>query len=186
MKITDPVEKVGLENLLHIEVSLATVDERPILRHLMELYQYDFSEYDHAYVGSMGLFDYPYLDHYWVEDGREPYLVRVANRLAGFVLVSRYNYLNEAGDTWVISEFFILRKYRRQGVGEHVARWIFDHHPGPWQVSELSENPGAIAFWSKVIERYTQNKYEEYTLDNHRWHGPVQAFIAVSADVTKD
>jgi predicted acetyltransferase len=186
MKISGQPEKLGRENILRVEVTPATVDERPILRHLMELYQYDFSEFDHADIGPMGLYEYPYLDHYWVEDGREPYLVRVANQLAGFALVSRYNYLSGLNDTWVISEFFILRKYRRQGVGEQVARWIFDQHSGDWQVSELIENPGAIAFWRKVIERYTQNKYEEYKLDNEHWHGPVQAFIALSPELAKE
>ena len=36
---------------LQVEISRATVLERPILRHLMELYQYDFSEFDGAEVG---------------------------------------------------------------------------------------------------------------------------------------
>jgi predicted acetyltransferase len=180
------VKKVGRENSIRIAVTPATVDERPILRQLMELYQYDFTKFDGADIGPTGLYDYPYLDHYWVEDGREPYLVRMNGQLAGFVLISRYNYFSGEKDTWVIYEFFILRKYRRQGVGEQVARWIFDHHPGTWQVSELSENPGAVTFWRKVIERYTQNKYEEYNLDDHRWHGPVQAFAALSVDSVKD
>ena len=171
---------------MNIEVSPATVDERPILRHLMELYQYDFSEFDHSDISQMGLYDYPYLDHYWVEEDRAPYLVRVNGKLAGFVLVSRFNYLTGGKDTWAMAEFFILRKYRRQGVGEQVAGWIFDHHPGPWQVSEISENLAAISFWRKVIARYTGNNFEEHLLDNTNWHGPVQAFLALSPQLTEE
>ncbi len=149
------------------------------MRQLMELYQYDFSEFDGADIGPMGLYDYPYLDHYWVEAGRTPFLVRVDGKLAGFVLVSRYNYLTGCQDAWVMSEFFIMRKYRLRGVGEHVARWVFDHHPGAWQVSEIPENKAAIIFWRKVIGRYTHDNFEEFTPDNEYWHGLVQSFIAI-------
>ena len=162
-----------------IVVCPATVEERPILRRLMELYQYDFSESDGADIGPMGLYDYPYLDHYWVEAGRIPFLVRVDGKLAGFVLISRYNYFTGYKDAWVMAEFFIMRKYRMRGVGEQVARWVFDHHPGAWQVSQIPENKAAITFWRKVIGRYTHDNFEELTLDNEHWHGPVQSFIAI-------
>ncbi len=167
------------DHAINIVVSPATVDERPILRHLMELYLYDFSEFDGADIGPMGLYDYPYLDHYWVEDGRTPFLVRLEGELAGFVLVWRYNYLTGHKDAWVMAEFFIMRKYRQRGVGEQVARWIFDHHPGAWQVSQIPENKVATTFWRKVIARYTHDNFEEFTPDNEYWHGPVQAFIAI-------
>src|SRR3990172_5018318 len=117
-----------------IDVRPADVTERPVLRHLMELYLYDFSQFDGADVGPSGLYEYPYLDHYWVEPDRSPFLVRVDGRLAGFVLVARYNYLTGMKDAWVMAEFFILRKYRHQGIGEYVAWYIFDLFPGPWQV----------------------------------------------------
>lgn len=161
---------------MKVEISPAVESERPVLRNLMELYLYDFSEFDNADVGPFGLYEYPYLDHYWVEDDRHPFLVRVEDRLAGFVLVCRYNYFSGEKDAWVIAEFFILRKYRHKGVGEQVARQIFDRFPGFWQVGQIPENVKATAFWRKVIERYTAGKYEEVCLDNPHWHGPVQSF----------
>jgi hypothetical protein len=107
-----------------IEVIPATAAERPVVRNLMELYLYDFSEFDGAEIGPFGLYGYPYLDNYWTEPTRFPFLVRVDGQLAGFVLVARYNYFTgllpnaSAECPWVIAEFFILRKYRRQGIGE--------------------------------------------------------------------
>ncbi len=163
---------------MNIQVTPANIQERPILRHLMELYQYDFSEFDNSDLGPLGLYDYPYLDHYWVEPERSPLLVRVDGKLAGFVLVARYNYLTGAKDTWVMAEFFILRKYRHQGIGEYVARCIFEQFQGAWQVGQINENPGAITFWRKVIQLYTRGNYQEYILDNDNWHGPVQVFIS--------
>ncbi len=159
-----------------LEVTPASVEERPILRHLMELYLYDFSEFDGADLSPLGLYEYPYLDHYWVEAGRSPFLLRVEGRLAGFALVARYNYFSGQNDRWVIAEFFVLRKYRRGGCGEQAARWIFDQFPGEWQVGQLAENQRAYHFWHKVISRYTGGDFQEYTLDNEHWHGPVQSF----------
>ena len=173
-------------NTMHIEVGPATVSEHSILRHLMELYQYDFSEFDRADTGPLGLYDYPYLDHYWVEPERSPFLVRVDGNLAGFVLVARYNYLTGIKDTWVMAEFFIMRKYRHQGVGEHVARYIFNHFPGAWQVGQITENPSAIAFWRKVITRYTRGNFEEHILNNDNWRGPIQVFISQPSEASLD
>jgi len=53
----------------------------------MELCQHDYSEYDGADVNEHGLFEYRYIDHYWTDSGRHPFVVRVSGRLAGFVLV---------------------------------------------------------------------------------------------------
>ena len=144
----------------------------------MELYQYDFSEFDGSDLSPMGLYYYPYLDHYWVEPERSPFLVRVNGYLAGFVLVARYNYLTGFKDDWAQAEFSIMRKYRHQGVGEYVARFIFDQFPGNWQVAQIAENAGATTFWRKVIARYTLDNFDELDLDNDHWRSPIQKFIS--------
>jgi predicted acetyltransferase len=174
----EETKEVSQANSMNIEVSPATAVERPVMRHLMELYQYDFSEFDGADTSPLGLFDYPYIDHYWVEPERSPFLVRVNGCLAGFVLVARYNYLTGSKDSWVMAEFFIMRKYRHQRVGEHVARFIFNQFPGDWQVGQITENPAAIAFWRKVISSYTHDNFQEHILNNDNWHGPVQTFTS--------
>jgi predicted acetyltransferase len=33
-----------------------------------------------------------------------------------------------------MSEFFVLRKYRRQGIGRTAAVELFERFPGPWRV----------------------------------------------------
>jgi predicted acetyltransferase len=163
---------------MNINVTTAKIEERPILRHLMELYQYDFSEFDRSDIGPLGLYEYPYLDHYWLEPDRSPFLVRVNGYLAGFVLVTRYNYLTGFKDAWVLAEFFIMRKYRYQGIGQHTACLIFDRFVGNWQVAQITENTAATEFWRKVITRYTRNDYQEHNLDNENWSGPVQTFTS--------
>jgi predicted acetyltransferase len=147
---------------MDIQVTSASIDEKSILRNLFELYIYDYSEYMGWDLDQHGLFGYRYLDHYWTEPNRYPFLVRADDNLAGFALVSVVD------DRTHMSEFFILRKYRRQGVGEAVARNLFARFPGPWHVDELAQNEAAQRFWRTVIDRATGGDYLEHTSPDSR------------------
>ncbi len=59
---------------LEVELHPAQVEDKSVLRNLLELYAYDFSEYDGADVDAHGLYGYERLDHYWTEEGRAPFL----------------------------------------------------------------------------------------------------------------
>lgn len=156
-----------------IQVTPASIDEKSILRNLLEFYIYDFSEYMGWDVDQHGQFGYRYLDHYWTEPHRHPFLVRVDGHPAGFALVS----ISE-GRTHM-SEFFILRKYRRQGIGEAVAQEVFARFPGPWHVQELAENESAQRFWRRVIGKATGGSYVEFVDDAGR---VVQHFTIAPTD----
>jgi predicted acetyltransferase len=117
-------------------VTLTPVPEsqRHIITNLMQLYKYDFSEFAevgsrYGEVGPDGRFTYEGLDSYWREDGLVPLTVEADGRLAGFVLVNRWSALNRLLDHSV-GEFFVLRKYRRIGVGSRAARVLFERWPG--------------------------------------------------------
>ena len=162
------------------------------MRHLYELYEHDFSEYTHADVGESGMYtDDSFLTDYWREPKWSSFLVRVDRKLAGFAWAlkttlfspddAEFQLLSQSG-LWqpgahvLMEEFFVMRKYRRKGIGEYVAHYLFDHIPGVWEVSEMVENTPAQAFWRKVIARYTKGNYVEVNLQTSMWHGPVQVF----------
>ena len=158
-----------------IELHEARVDEKPTVRHLMELYQYDLSETERTDVGPDGRFGYPYLEDYWFDADRHPFLIRVDGQLAGLVLVRRVG--EEEGEpVHEIAEFFIMRKYRRRGAGRSIARRVLDAFPGIWTVMQREENQLAQAFWRRVIAEYTGDRYEEMRRRTADWHGPVQKF----------
>ncbi len=163
------------DRVLVVEIQRASLSEKSVLRNLMELYQYDFSEYDGADVDEHGLFGYKYLDNYWTESERHPFLVRVSGKLAGFVLVRAVDTKNKPV-THAITEFFVLRKYRRQGVGRKVAWQIFDMFPGQWSICQEEDNLPAQSFWRQVIAEYTQGAYTEEHLQTEEWHGLRQRF----------
>lgn len=56
-----------------MELIRVSFEKKMILRNLMELYQYDMSDFEDDEeddVNEYGLFDYMFLDHYWTEEGR--------------------------------------------------------------------------------------------------------------------
>ncbi|WP_339321180.1 GNAT family N-acetyltransferase [Paenibacillus sp. FSL W8-0194] len=159
-----------------ITVHEAAYADKSTLRNLLELYKYDFSEFDpEDDLNENGLYEYMYLDHYWTEEGRYPYLFRVGGKLAGFALVRRTG-MQEGVPVYEMAEFFILRKYRRSGAGQQAAFELFDRLPGKWKVAVMETNVPAQRFWRKVIERYTGGQYDEIREDG--WDGPIQVFIS--------
>ena len=138
---------------MKIEILPAQVEDKPVLQHLLQLCLHDYSEFNGKEVNAHGLFDYPYLDYYWTEPGRYPFLVRVEGTLAGFVLVRQVE-LDAAGPLWQMAEFFILRKYRRQGIGREVVHRVFNRFEGRWQVTQEEGNLPAQLFWQRVMEDY--------------------------------
>ena len=157
-----------------VEVTRATMSEKLIIGHLLQLYSHDFTDYQDLEVDEHGLYRYDYLDHYWTEETRHPYLVRVDGKLAGFALIRLLTKEDSTPYTYM-AEFFIMRKYRGKGVGQAAAFHLFDTYPGEWEVSEIARNLPAQAFWRKIIGRYTGGNFEEVAMDD----GDVaQTFVA--------
>lgn len=148
---------------MNIGITPAPIEDTPVVRNMVELYRYyrhDFSEFYGRDLSEHGLYDYGRLDHYWTDDNRYPFLVRVSEQLAGFALVSTFQ-RDEHRETR-FSEFFNLCKYHRQGVGEAVAHDLFARFPGPWVLVEHEHNVAAQRFWRTGIGRYTGEAFAEH------------------------
>ena len=130
------------------------------MRRLVQLYIYDLGG-DQWNVDADGRFGSPaWHRRFWTRRGREHFVMRVGGRLAGFALVRDRAHFAGAG-VREISEFFVLRKYRRRGVGTRAARLLFARYPGRWEVAELSSNVGAQHFWRRVIKRCASGEVSE-------------------------
>ena len=153
-----------------IEVIRAEKMQKPILRQLMELYSYDFSEYTNENVDEHGLYGYSYLDHYWTEDARHPFFIKVDGCFAGFVLVGAFcKYTNNKAHS--IAEFFVMRKYRKMNIGKSAAKYVFDLFKGEWEVRVLHANKPALPFWHKVIDEYTKGCFTLHLEPISDWDG---------------
>lgn len=162
-----------------VEIIPAKISDLPVVENLSSLYIYDCSElagWACPETGRFGGCDEFFDD--WRAGRNAPFVVRVGDELAGFTGTRQVQ--DDHGLQWDIPEFFILRKFRRRGIGSHVATHLFHMHRGAWRVCQLMSNPPAVAFWRAVIGTYTDGRYSE-TLGDSPW-GPMN-FIRFSNGV---
>lgn len=144
-----------------IEIRAAPKYEFETIRNLAQFYVYDtncaMKGGHHWPLDPDGrYFEIQTLPLYWEEAGRLPFLIYYKKELAGFVLIRHQPLLS-------IDEFFILRKFNRQGIGQFVAFELFNRYPGPWELMVICENSPARYFWQQILGEYTQGHYTETT-----------------------
>jgi predicted acetyltransferase len=154
----------------------ASSDERALLQNLTQFYYYDFSEVLEMHVDEDGRFGHVDLSPYWVDEWRHPFLLRVDKRVAGFALISERSKITGKNGVFDMTEFFVLRRFRRQGLGRAAAFRAFERFAGPWEVRQREENPNATAFWRRAINEYTRGDYEETRWGRPEWSEIVQTF----------
>ena len=159
-----------------VSLTLAVEAERPLLQNLAQLYVYDWSEFLGFDVGASGRFGDLALAPYWFDAWRHPFLVRVGDTLAGFALIDERSKITGASGVTDMTEFFVLRKFRRRGVGLAAAFAAFDRFKGRWEVRQRPENPDATTFWRRAIGQYTRGHYEESQWERPAWTELVQSF----------
>ncbi len=160
----------------------ASREERVLLENLAQLYAYDFSEMLEMHVGDDGRFGDLDLTPYWVDDWRHPFLLRVEGKPAGFALISERSKITGTSGVFDMTEFFVLRRFRRRGVGRAAAFAAFDRFAGRWEVRQRDDNPNATAFWRRTIDAYTGGDYEETRWDRPQWSEIVQTFSSASGE----
>jgi predicted acetyltransferase len=170
------LEGAFILGLLHptpvVSVEPAALSDERLLSNLLELYIHDLSDvFLHVELGVDGRFGYPQLSRYWSEpDSRFPFLIRAGDAIAGFVLATRGSAAPEEPDVFDVAEFFVLRRFRRAGVGRRAAFLLWDRLPGEWTVRVATGNAGALEFWRGVVGDYAQAVSESSTTKGpHTW-----------------
>jgi predicted acetyltransferase len=160
-----------------VTLQLVTREHETTLANLLELYVHDMSETFPIRISETGRFGYAWLPTYWAEpDRRFPYLIRNEDGLAGFVLVTIGSQATENPDVLDVAEFFVLRRLRRTGVGRAAVVQLWDQRPGHWIVRVSEGNTGGHAFWSKIVNEYSQGKFNEQITPGRHFPWRVYSF----------
>jgi predicted acetyltransferase len=159
------------------EIRSALADEQLPIYRMLELYQHDLSDVWDQDLNTHGEYGYA-LDEYWLTRDCNAFVVLVESRYAGVALVNRRPKMPGA-DHW-LEQFFIIKKYRRRGIGAAAAGALFDSMPGVWQVGQMPLNKPAQAFWRRVVAQYTGGSYQEQRLESGPWQGLLQQFKSPS------
>jgi predicted acetyltransferase len=144
----------SLEPALHSDTT--------VVANLLELYAHDLSAAFSLELGTDGRFGYEPLALYWSQPNRRfPFLIRRGALLAGFVLVTRGSPLSDDPNVLDVAEFFVVRRYRRCGVGRQAAIALWNRFPERWIVRVSDEYHDGCLFWMSVVADYTNGDFIE-------------------------
>ena len=140
---------------------------KTVIYNLMQIYTYELSFFEDETTNfellDTGLFAMSkYLELYWKDENRHPYILKCNGELAGFVL-QRYNENNYNE----IAEFFVLNKYRKLGAGTFMAKEIFKKYRGKWEIRTLLKNKRGQEFWRKIVKEVSNGAYREQLIRNN-------------------
>lgn len=156
------------EVIMNFEISDAkNMNGKEVILNLMQLYTYELSFFEDETTKfnllDNGLYSISkYIDLYWKESKRFPYILKCDGKIGGFALVR----FNEEG-YYEIAEFFVLNKYRKLGAGTFMAKKMFNLFHGKWEIRILLKNKRAQDFWRKVVTDVTNSDFEEKLIRNN-------------------
>jgi predicted acetyltransferase len=147
---------------MEVSLRLAPLEEKRniaalLRRYLVELGPWGYDEPD----------NYPFLDSYWREERRSPYVIEADGRAAGFILVNAISISGYPVDA-SIAEFYVLSELRRAGCGSAAAMRAFRSRIGWWELSFHRDNAAACAFWPTTAERAGGKRIQFFDIGESR------------------
>lgn len=135
-----------------IELVQTGPEHADLIRNLYQFYAYESSDWEQEDVEVDGCF-YIHEAHfcrYWQEREWSANLVLVDGFIAGFLLIERSEL--PGLDALELADLFILRKYRRQGIGRALATQVLASGEDAWLVRFYRQDETAQAFWRAVLD----------------------------------
>lgn len=135
---------------MQIELVPTTAEQLPLIANLYQYYAYESSDWEEEEVEADGRFyiHEPHLQRYWSEPQWSANLILADGFIAGFLLIERSE-LPEL-DALEFADLFILKKYRRQGIGRALAHQVLSGQHN-WLVRFYPQDLVAAAFWRQVL-----------------------------------
>ena len=160
------------------EIRKAQPGDFSALQQMLELYQYELSDIWPQDTDTEAKYGYN-LDRQKQAERFHAYVALDNTQYIGFALVAPAIVTRKEG-SWM-EQFFVLKRFRRSGVGRTLALHVFKSHPGPWEVGQLPSNLPAQAFWRQVISTVASGAFVELNVTEGWWQGVVQQFHVQTA-----
>ncbi|WP_070886106.1 GNAT family N-acetyltransferase [Pseudomonas argentinensis] len=135
---------------MSIELIPTGVEHLPLIRNLYQFYAYESSGWEQEDVEVDGRFyvHQPHLQRYWQDEGWSAQLILADGFIAGFLLLEACE--DAAVADMEFADLFLLRKYRRLGIGRAVLQQrVSDGRR--WLVCCYEQDELAHAFCRQVL-----------------------------------
>jgi predicted acetyltransferase len=144
-------------------------DQDVVLRNLFEYYVHDMAEWFEIDTKADGSYSYD-TSSVW-NNGCEAWLAKLGDSIAGFAVIGPAVKWSDPIPAFDVHEFFVIRRYRRHGLGAAMSTRLWDAHPGEWLVRVVEANAVATRFWRTSIATYSSGAYVEQVriVNNRRW-----------------
>ena len=80
------------------------------------------------------------------------------------------------GAVWDMTEFFVIRGYRRRGFGTQVAHELWRRFPGLWEVRVMQSNVLAQHFWAHAVSMFMGEAVHPVPFEKGRKHWNLFSF----------
>ena len=136
---------------MQIELISTDVEQLPLIRNLYQFYAYESSDWEQEDIEVDGRFyiHEPHLQRYWQEPDWSAQLILVDGFIAGFLLIERSEL--PGIEALEFADLFILKKYRRQGIGRALVQQVIVAGGGSWLVSFYEQDTLARQFWQCLL-----------------------------------
>ncbi len=136
---------------MQIELMRTDATATELIANLYQFYAYESSDWEDEEVESDGRFyiHHAHLARYWQEPDWSASLILVDGFIAGFLLVERSEL--PGIDAKEFADLFILRKYRRRGIGRALFQQLVCASGEPWVISLYRDDPLGMPFAQALL-----------------------------------
>lgn len=134
-----------------LELFPTGAEHADVIRNLYQFYAYESSDWEQEDVEADGRFylHEAHMARYWQSPGWCASLVLVDGFIAGFVLVERSEL--PGVEALELADLFILKRYRRQGIGRAVASQMLCSGAHDWLLRCFRQDEVSMAFCTRIV-----------------------------------
>ncbi len=135
-----------------VELIQTGPEQAELIRNLYQFYAYESSDWEQEDVEQDGRF-YIHEEHlarYWQDPQWSANLLLVDGYIAGFLLIERSEL--PGINALELADLFILKRYRRKGIGRALATQVLTSGEADWLVRFYDQDEASQAFWRSVLD----------------------------------
>ncbi|MGL5999451.1 MAG: GNAT family N-acetyltransferase [Pseudomonas proteolytica] len=135
-----------------VELIQTGPEQAELIRNLYQFYAYESSDWEQEDVEQDGRFyiHEEHLSRYWQEPQWSANLLLVDGYIAGFLLIERSEL--PGINALELADLFILKRYRRKGIGRALATQVLTSGEADWLVRFYDQDEASQAFWRSVLD----------------------------------